>query len=65
MKTSDIELQHLVKAWFAISLAFTIAVVGITTSPYFLVILLGSMLTVGIGFIFHELAHKFTAQKYG
>lgn len=61
----NLEFNHLARAWFAISLAFTIALVGITFSLYFLVVLLAAMLTVGIGFVFHELAHKFTAQKFG
>lgn len=63
MQFSKIEIMHLLKAWGAISLAFAIAMVG--PSPASL--LLGipfAMITVGIGFLVHELAHKFVAQRY-
>ncbi len=63
MKTSKIEIIDLFKAWIAISIAFTIVLRSLTESLTLTFIL--SLLTVGIGFLFHELAHKFTAQNYG
>jgi len=60
---SEIELRDLFKAWFAISLAFAIVLGGIT-SKFFTTFII-SALTVGIGFLLHELSHKFLAQKYG
>lgn len=64
MKFTNFEIKELIKAWLAISLAF-----GILLSPglftqefnkFFLI----SALTVGIGFLLHELAHKYVAQRY-
>ncbi|MGA2912809.1 MAG: peptidase M50 [Methanoregula sp.] len=55
-------------AWIAISLAFAIIFLrGIgRADPVIALLFLGiSLFTVGIGFILHEMAHKFTAIKYG
>jgi Zn-dependent protease len=55
-------------AWIAISLAFAIIFLRGSgrTDPVIALLYLGvSLLTVGIGFILHEMAHKFTAIKYG
>jgi Zn-dependent protease len=61
-------------AWMAISLSFAIikiAPYGILgpvgpVNPMKALLFFGiSLLTVGIGFIFHEMAHKFTAIRYG
>lgn len=55
-------------AWIAISFAFAIIFLRDTgrVDPVLALIYLGiSLLTVGIGFILHEMAHKFTAIKYG
>jgi len=61
-------------AWLAISLAFTIifiapaGILGGTAhlEPIDALIFFGiSLVTVGIGFILHEMAHKFTAMRYG
>ena len=60
---SDFEMKELLKAWIAISLAVTIALGGL--SAQFLLIFALSALTVGIGFLFHELGHKVLAQRYG
>jgi Zn-dependent protease len=68
------EEADLFVAWLAISLAFTIIQVapnGImgsmrSVNPLTALVLFGiSLLTVGIGFILHEMAHKFTAIRYG
>lgn len=60
---SKIELRDLAKAWFAISLAFAILFSGISNA--LLISFVISAFTVGIGFLFHELGHKFVAQRYG
>ena len=55
-------------AWIAISFAFAIIFLRDTglASPFLALTFLGiSLLTVGIGFILHEMAHKFTAIRYG
>jgi len=70
------ERNDLIIAWFAISLAFSLAFsggVGVwmgspiqrTTLETYLVFLILSMVTVGVGFVLHELAHKFTAMNFG
>ncbi len=52
------ELVHLVASLIVLTIAFTYP----DLVPE---LLLASAFGVGIGFILHELAHKFTAQKYG
>jgi len=61
--TSRRELVDLIKAWFAISLAFAILLGGFSINlvSYFMI----TSLSVGLGFIAHEMAHKILAQKYG
>ena len=60
------EQKDLLIAWIAITLAFTLIFVRTGTSPLlFIVFFAISALTVGVGFILHELAHKFTAMRYG
>jgi Zn-dependent protease len=73
LNLSTEEVKHLLMAWFAISLAFTIISVpsgqflGLVVSlPIALIIsFFVSAFTVGIGFLLHELAHKVVAQRYG
>lgn len=67
MKYDKVELIDLGKAWFAISMAFAIAQGGFVFlfETEFLSLLVISGLTVGIGFLLHELMHKFLAQRYG
>ncbi len=60
VETSKTEINDLLKAWFVISLVFTIAMGNF--SPAIFVI---AALTVGIGFLLHELSHKFVAQHFG
>lgn len=60
---TDIEVKELLKAWAAISLAFAVAMGGGRLFNPRLIALSG--LTVGIGFLLHELGHKFVAQRYG
>ncbi len=60
------ERSDLLIAWLAISIAFSLIFIrGGVTLNLFIVYLLISMGTVGIGFILHELAHKFTAMRFG
>ena len=57
-------------AWLGITIAFTLAIVlsgfsGKLDPAFFLTIFAISCVTVGIAFVLHEMAHKFTAMKYG
>ncbi|MDP3918940.1 MAG: hypothetical protein Q8Q35_03510 [Nanoarchaeota archaeon] len=65
IKFSKIEIRDLAKAWIAISIAFAIVLSGEILGVNFLVNILVAAITVGTGFLFHELGHKFVAQKYG
>lgn len=68
LKFSRIELKDLFVAWISVSLAFAILRFGFWVSifsPAFLIYFLICLLTVGAGFLLHELAHKFVAQRYG
>ena len=61
IKTSKLEIVDLLKAWIAISLAFGIILrhsLGFSTA------ILVAAFSVGIGFLLHEMAHKFVAQHY-
>ena len=64
MKFSQTEKHHLLKAWLALSFAFAILYSSIF-SPEFIIYFIISLLTVGLGFILHEIAHKYVAQRYG
>ncbi len=64
LRFSRIEKEHLLKAWVAISVAFAIVLSGGISSLDFLMMFVVSMFTVGIGFLVHEIAHKYFAQKY-
>jgi Zn-dependent protease len=68
------EEADLFVAWMAIAISFTIikiAPYGITgpvsrIDPVVMLLYFGiSLITVGVGFILHEMAHKFTAIRYG
>lgn len=73
--TSKKELWDIGKAWIIISIVFTVLHLGISFfeveslskiyTNYFLFYIISSLFTVGIGFLFHEMAHKFMAQHYG
>ena len=74
INTSKVELVDIVKAWLAISLAFAFVYSGASLfsggvskvfTTGFLIMFGISLFTAGLGFLFHELAHKFAAQKYG
>ena len=64
------ERLDLAVAWLGITIAFTLAIVlsgftGQSVPAYFLYIFCVAAVTVGIAFVLHEMAHKFTAMKYG
>ena len=68
------ELRDLAVAWVALGVAFAVfildppvspALLTDLTSPAFLRVLFVSMLTVGVGFLLHELAHKVVAVRFG
>ena len=69
LKFSKIEFRDLTKAWLAISVAFAIVLSGgisaIALNTSFLMSILLAALTVGVGFLLHELGHKIVAQRYG
>ena len=62
---SRIEIGDLLKAWIALSIAFGILLWGLSSFEAFATTFVLAALTAGIGFLFHELAHKITAQHYG
>jgi len=67
------EIRDIIIAWLALGVAFSFALAGggftLFASPISasdLLLLIGiSLVTVGTGFVFHELSHKFVAQRYG
>src|SRR3989344_6599798 len=67
------ELRHLFWAWIGISIAFgniiryspDIESANISGMSPFVVGFILSAITVGLGFLIHELCHKFVAQRYG
>ena len=65
LRLNEGEGLELLKAWVAISLAFAIVLNKNIFSSSFILTLLLAGLTVGVGFLAHELAHKIVAQRYG
>ena len=69
MRFSRREIQDLTLAWLALGLAFTFFFEGpglLDAAPSVVVLaFLGSLLTVGVGFLLHELAHKVVAVRFG
>lgn len=71
---SGIEIRDILVSWIALGVAFSFALAGggitilatsdfsLSSAAYLLAI---SLVTVGPGFVFHELSHKFVAQRYG
>ena len=62
--TSDVEIKDLLKGWIVISIAFTILLNGLAFGVETLLVFFLSAVTVGTGFLLHELAHKLVAHKY-
>ncbi|RLE38609.1 site-2 protease family protein [Candidatus Woesearchaeota archaeon] len=58
------ELKDILKAYGAISLAFAIVLTRQFVLIPFLINLGMSALTVGVGFVFHELAHRTLARRF-
>jgi Zn-dependent protease len=69
IKTSKTEIKHILIAWLAISIAFTILIAlhgrGWFGDLRIYSIFSISAVTIGFAFILHELSHKFVAQRYG
>src|SRR3989344_3260915 len=66
IETSKEEIVDILKAWITISLAFALILGNKNIfSIGFLINFFIATLTVGVGFLLHELAHKVLAQKYG
>ena len=65
ISTSRTELVDIIKAWFAISFAFAVLLGGSIFSFTFIIAFMIASLTVGLGFIAHEMSHKVVAQHYG
>ncbi len=81
IKASKIELRDIAKAWIVLSLAFAFLLfprfygTGLSLlngfsfeklfSIQFLSLFIVSLFTAGLGFLLHELGHKFVAQHYG
>lgn len=66
---SGIEVRDIIVAWLALGVAFTIAIsgrsFGSTSFGGLEAVLATSLITVGSGFVLHELSHKFVAERYG
>ena len=65
ISTSETELKDILKAWVAISVAFGIVLSSSIFSSDFYIKFIIASLTVGTGFLLHEMGHKITAQRYG
>lgn len=70
MRFTRQELRDLWFAGFMISLAFAILLAGgyrgiLSFNNLFLVSFVIAFFTAGVGFLLHEMMHKFVAQKYG
>ena len=59
------ELSHILVSVFTISLAFSMVFANTTDPAAFGGTFVGVVFTVGLGFILHELAHRFVAKRYG
>lgn len=70
---STIEIRDILVAWLTLGVAFALAfeggglyLIGSGISSLEVLFLVGvSLVTVGPGFVLHELAHKFVARRYG
>ena len=65
ISTSEKEIKDILKAWIAISAAFGIVLSSSIFSADFYIKFIVASLTVGTGFLLHEMGHKITAQRYG
>jgi len=64
-----VEVRDILVAWLGLGLAFSLAISsrGFTFGNfgYLTRIFAASLVTVGSGFVLHELSHKFMAERYG
>jgi Zn-dependent protease len=67
-----VEIRDILIAWLALGFAFSLSLVsrgslfgGGFNVSFFLTYFVIALVTVGPGFVFHELSHKFVAQRYG
>jgi Zn-dependent protease len=58
------EIQEIVLAWAVISLAFAIVLHGLSFDFSLVIAIIFSAVTAGIGFVLHEIAHKYMALRY-
>ncbi|MEM2851111.1 MAG: metalloprotease [Candidatus Bathyarchaeia archaeon] len=58
-----LELKHLLIAWLVLGICFSAR--ELFSPMVFPIAFAIALMTVGVGFIGHELAHKFTARKFG
>jgi Zn-dependent protease len=65
MRFTQREIKDLFFAWILLSIAFAVLFSPKVLSSAFFTFFVISALTAGIGFLFHELMHKYVAQKYG
>lgn len=74
VRTSKTEIVDIAKAWLVLSFAFAIIYSGASVlnggvdklfSISFIIMVGIALFTAGLGFLLHELSHKFVAQKYG
>ncbi len=56
------EIQHLLIAWLVLGVCFSVS--GIYSGGFFLIFPI-ALTTLGLGFICHELSHRYIARKYG
>jgi len=54
------EIRDLVVAWLVLSFCFSVTWLRLDIRLFMI-----SLITVGLGFVLHELSHKFTANAYG
>lgn len=60
------EFSHIVISVATISFAFAVARANsLEVTPEFASVFATIMVTVGLGFVLHELAHKYVAERYG
>ena len=64
INTSETEIRDLIKAWVAVSIAFAMIMGGLAGLDFYQVFIVAAI-TVGTGFLLHELGHKMVAQRYG
>jgi Zn-dependent protease len=57
------EVKELLISWVAISVIFALAMTSSLKGLFYLLVI--SFFTVGVGFIAHELSHKFVAKSFG